>query len=581
MYCRVLACDFDGTIAIDGQVAPEVAAVLDAARERGILRLLVTGRVLEDLQDGGVDLTRFDGIVAENGAVVWLPALGRTIQLGAPPPEAFLGELRARGIPFHAGAVVVGTSDRHAAEIVDLIRCFGVDSQLVFNRRAMMLLPSGVNKAVGVQRALDELGRSERNLVAFGDAENDLPLFAMAENAVAARGSVPAVAAIADDRLSQPGSSGVSQYVRRILEHGGIAPTPPRSSVVLGRDARDAPVVIPGSGTNVMISGDPRSGKSWLAGLVAERLLERRCRLCIVDPEGDHLSLGQRFGVMVLGHTMALPPAQVVPSVLRDSALSLVLNLSALSHDEKLRYVDVLLASLEVEREVSGMPHWIMIDEAHYFFHESAASCVRTASRSGNFLFVTYRPSLVAECVHATVGAHVITPTSIEEERYFITEVLQEYGPSERTPAELLGEIERPRAGLLLKAPGSLRWQVFSPGERLSRHAHHGRKYVDTRLSDSEAFRFVDSAQGVVASAHNVGEFYTAVQTVPMSSLRHHLKAGDFSRWAEGVLGDAHLAAGLRKLERTMLVDGGPSRNELVEHIRDRYYLDLPDGSRI
>jgi phosphoserine phosphatase len=89
---------------------------------------------------------------------------------------------------------VVGTWERHAHDLFNLVRRLGVDGQIVFNREAVMLLPTGINKATGIQRALEELGRSEHNLVAFGDAENDLPLFAVAEWAVAARGSVPAVA---------------------------------------------------------------------------------------------------------------------------------------------------------------------------------------------------------------------------------------------------------------------------------------------------------------------------------------------------------------------------------------------------
>jgi hydroxymethylpyrimidine pyrophosphatase-like HAD family hydrolase len=50
MYCRVIACDFDGTGADDGHPAPELYAALSAARAQGIVTLLVTGRVLEDVQ---------------------------------------------------------------------------------------------------------------------------------------------------------------------------------------------------------------------------------------------------------------------------------------------------------------------------------------------------------------------------------------------------------------------------------------------------------------------------------------------------------------------------------------------------
>ena len=292
VYCKAIACDFDGTGATDGHPAPEVYAALAAARAQGIATLLVTGRVLEDVQRACEELSPFDAVVAENGAVIYLCGIGRTIQIGAPPPEHFLGELRAHGVAFHTGAVIVGTWEQHAYKTLELIRRFGLDAQLIFNRAALMVLPSGINKAVGVKRALEELGRSERNLIAFGDAENDIPMLAGAELGIAARDSVPAVLSLADDRVSQPGGSGVSAYIRNILEHRGVVPTPRRRAVLLGETSEGSDVTLPNSGTNVMISGDPRSGKSWIAGLVSEQLVDQGYDICIIDPEGDYAQMG-------------------------------------------------------------------------------------------------------------------------------------------------------------------------------------------------------------------------------------------------------------------------------------------------
>jgi hydroxymethylpyrimidine pyrophosphatase-like HAD family hydrolase len=49
--------------------------------------LLVTGRVLEEVQRACEDLSPFDAVIAENGAVVHLCGLGRTMQIGRPPSE--------------------------------------------------------------------------------------------------------------------------------------------------------------------------------------------------------------------------------------------------------------------------------------------------------------------------------------------------------------------------------------------------------------------------------------------------------------------------------------------------------------
>ncbi|MGH7894817.1 MAG: hypothetical protein ACREQL_09120, partial [Candidatus Binatia bacterium] len=239
----------------------------------------------------------------------------------------------------------------------------------------------------------------------------------------------------------------------------------------------------------------------------------------------------------------------------------------------KLAYVDAVLGALASSRAATGIPQWTVIDEAHYFFHESARSCRHFESRTGNYAFVTYRPSLVAGTVYATVRAHLVTHTSVEEERYFMTALLQARGPRELAASETLAAVESPRAGLLLEGDVEPRWQVFTPGERISVHAHHGRKYADTRLTEGQAFHFLNANGLLPRVAHNVTEFCAAVRTVPLASLSHHLRAGDFSRWAAEVLGDAQLAGGLRKLEHTVFTGAAPSRDEILKHVADCYLV--------
>jgi hydroxymethylpyrimidine pyrophosphatase-like HAD family hydrolase len=578
MYCRALVCDLDGTGAGNGQLFLEVAAALAAARAQGFVTMLATGRVFAEVQALCPDLSVFDAVVAENGAIVWLPARQRTIQLGQPPPQEFLGALQARGIPFHVGAVVVGTWEQHAGAVLSLARQFAIDVQLIFNRGAMMLLPSSVNKATGVQRALEELGRSECNMVVFGDAENDLPMFAIAGVAVAPRGSVATVAAKADVRLSQPGGTGLAEYIFKLVEQGGMVPTPERHGVILGYGDDGSPAVLPASGTNLMITGDPRSGKSWLAGLVAEQFLDRGFRVCMIDPEGGNVGLAERPRVLGLGTDLPLPEPSMVPRLLRNEAISIVLDIAGLSQPAQMRYVAALLPELARVCAATGMPHWIVIEEAQYFFHESSSS-LRALEGAANFVLVTYRPSLIALSVYGLVGAHVITPTLVEEERYFITSLLQARGPRDLVAGDALREIGPRRAGLLIEDPVRPRWQIFTPQPRLTVHTHHARKYAETRLSEDKGFRFVN-ANGSGLVARNVIEFHHAVRSVPLASLRHHLNAGDFSRWVTEVLGDERLARSLLKLELAARHGGKIDRGEILTYIEDNYLIESePKGS--
>jgi hypothetical protein len=138
---------------------------------------------------------------------------------------------------------------------------------------------------------------------------------------------------------------------------------------------------------------------------------------------------------------------------------------------------------------------------------------------------------------------------------------------------EALAGLERQRVGLLRLDGAQPSWGVFTPCDRVSVHAHHGRKYADARLPDNEGFRFLGGAGQVTTTAHNLIEFCEAVKSVGMDSLRHHLLRSDFSRWVTDVLGDAELAAGLQKLEQTTRGGATPSRDEIIAHVRDQYFI--------
>lgn len=80
MKLCVLALDYDGTVATNDRLDPSVAAAIATLRGRGVKVLLVTGRILGELQRVAHDLRFVDAVVAENGAVVYFPDSGhRTV----------------------------------------------------------------------------------------------------------------------------------------------------------------------------------------------------------------------------------------------------------------------------------------------------------------------------------------------------------------------------------------------------------------------------------------------------------------------------------------------------------------------
>ena len=90
------------------------------------------------------------------------------------PRRKFVAELRRRRVsPLSVGRVIVATGEPHETAVLELIRELGLELRVIFNKGAIMVLPSGVDKATGMDAALLELGLSHHNAVGVGDAEND------------------------------------------------------------------------------------------------------------------------------------------------------------------------------------------------------------------------------------------------------------------------------------------------------------------------------------------------------------------------------------------------------------------------
>src|SRR5215470_9719158 len=169
MRYQALACDYDGTIAWDGEVSAATVQALEDVRKSGRKLILVTGRELDDLIKVFPRLDLFDRVVAENGGLLYRPATREERPLAERPPDKFWQELIKRGAErVSVGRVIVATWRPWETTAVEIIRDLGLELQVIFNKGAVMVLPSGVNKATGLSAALGELGLSTHNVVGIG-----------------------------------------------------------------------------------------------------------------------------------------------------------------------------------------------------------------------------------------------------------------------------------------------------------------------------------------------------------------------------------------------------------------------------
>jgi hydroxymethylpyrimidine pyrophosphatase-like HAD family hydrolase len=575
MRLRVIAVDYDGTTGTDAGLDPAVRAVIGEAQGRGIRVVLVTGRILADLRRVAGSLALFDAVVGENGAVLSVPGDGRTRLLASPPPESLRKELARRNVPVVAGASVIEADAAQAHAVLQIVRDLELPLVIVFNRGRLMLLPQSVSKATGLQAALAALRLSAHNTLAVGDAENDHELLAASEIGAAVQWGSAALVGVADQVVPGTQPKDVGSYLRSVIAQQVILPRAARRHVLLGHSEHGRSVSLAVRGRNTLVMGEPRSGKSWVAGLLAEQLILMGYCLCVLDPEGDYAALEPLPGVVVLGGDAVLPQPREVLRLLRHPDMSLVLNLSRLGQSEKNGYIRMLLPLLAAIRRRTGLPHRIVLDEAHYFLRHEDVDWLLDLELHG-YTLVTYRasamhPSVLRACeeiiacrersdeeVRALAACHNVPPEGIAHCQ------------------EVLGTLRIGEAALLPctdEAGGRLVRVTLA--QRQTAHVRHRTKYLDVPVTEDHAFVFTQSGWPAGPRARTLEQFVDALEQAPHDVVAGHLQRHDVSRWLDDVYADRSLAQRVREAESAARLRGVHAAiKDITTHIQSRYDFD-------
>ena len=565
MDLRLVVLDYDGTIAESGVLCAGARAAIAELRARGIAVVIATGRILRDLQQVVGDLRFVDAIVAENGGVVVFPESGRSTVEGPPSPRV-IERLAARGIDFQVGECLLDTDARNAQAVLEVIRETRQPLVLAFNRERLMVLPQGVSKGAGLRTALRTLRLSEHNALAVGDAENDHTLLAACEVGLAVEWGSSALRAVADGVVPGTSPSAVGEYLRGLTRRAPALTTSARHQVLLGTEAETGRTLrLSIQGRNVLIAGDPRSGKSWLAGLLCEQLILQGYSVCVLDPEGDYRPLELLPGVIAFGSSSPPPRPYDVARTLRDPNVSMVIDLSQLHHGEKRDYVWTLLPLIAGLRRQNGVPHRILVDEAHYFVVGDDGQLLIDYA-AGGYTLVTYRPSDLPEPLRQGCVIKLAARTT-ESVQLGVLE------PS-ASPAQI-GRLSLGEAVLcsgVAEAPDSA--LSFRIAPRLTEHVRHRQKYLDVPVAERLAFVFTDHGRPSGQRSRTLMEFCAQLATCSEEVVAGHLRRGDVSHWVGDVFGDQVLASDIRVLEQLQQLEQSlDAVDALSKLIHDRYAL--------
>jgi hydroxymethylpyrimidine pyrophosphatase-like HAD family hydrolase len=573
MKLAAVAIDYDGTIAVDGAFDPGARDAIAQLRLHGMAVILVTGRRLDDLKQVAGNLRCFSAIVAENGAVLYFPETGRHAIIGHAPGKALIDALQRRGIDITAGDSVIETDATRAASVLDVIRALEQPQILAFNRSRLMVLPPGIAKSIGLRRVLSTLRLSIHNTIGIGDAENDHDLLDACEVGVAVQWGSPALRVVADEVIPGTGPADVTPYLEGLTCRLRLSSKQMgRRRLLLGHRHDGHPLHLAIRGRTVLIAGEPGSGKSWLAGLLCEQLILQGYCLCIIDPEGDYRSLESLPGVVLMGGDDPPPRARELTQALRYPDTSLVIDLSKLSHADKQEYLLELLPLLATLRRQSGLPHKILIDEAHYYLAGPDGSSLVDAELAG-YILVTFRVSGLDPHVCATGDTVVIVTRESDPQEQATLRGLCD-GSALGVPEEVFRDLSLSEAALLPGAEeshGAIRRFQIAP--RLTSHVRHRTKYFDMPIGEPQAFVFTqDGRPG--PRARTLKDFVELLARLADAELLPHVRRHDFSRWLEHVFRDCPLATHVRAIENRVATDRLRDLvNDVVQAVRARYEM--------
>jgi HAD superfamily hydrolase (TIGR01484 family) len=565
MRYLALATDYDGTLAHDGVVDDSTKEALRRFRQTGRKLIMVTGRELGELEQVFPELDLFDRVVAENGALLFNPATHEKRVLSSKPPDSFIADLRRRGVDsLSVGESIVATWRPYETKVLESIRDLGLDLQVIFNKDAVMVLPSSVNKMSGLNHALEELKLSRHNVIGVGDAENDHSFLSCCECGVAVANAIDSLKERVDLVTDGERGAGVSELIGRVVDDDLISLPLNllKHGVVLG-EWNEEKIRIDSEGKTFLVCGQSGGGKSTFVAGFVERLVAADYQVCLIDPEGDYENMN---GFLTLGNESHAPSFEEIFQLLESPASQLIINLIGVKMQDRPDFFSSLLAKLQEKKLKEGRPHWIVIDETHHLLpSEWAPASAEVAGQTANLLLITVHPEHVSPAVLRLVNILAV--------------IGKEPQQSADEFAKVVG-IQAPQIGNADLQPGTVSLWFRDENRVIERmqsipgkaeRKRHRRKYAEGELEAERVFYFRGPEGKMNLRAHNLSMFLQMAEGIDDETWLFHLHKGDYSKWLSQAIKDKELGAIVQRVEEDSSLSPKESRQEISKAIEEKY----------
>ena len=397
----------------------------------------------------------------------------------------------------------------------------------------------------------------------MGDGENDQSFFHVCGCAAAVANALTIVSQSADIKLQADHGAGVRELMQRIAYEDSRILPPSRRGILAGVDWHGEPAYLTVEDT-VLIVGNSGAGKSSLAILLTERMAQAGFQFCVIDPEGDYLTLQN---AAVIGCSARTPETVSALQLLVQAGINVAINAPTLSQPERQSLFATLIPPIQQLRLRSGRPHWVVLDEAHHVLWAAGRGPGGLLADSPSAtVLITLDPALLDLKLLRLIDV-IIAIGSTAPDLLLSSAQMLKIPISDRVPIVAHDEalLWSPKSGA---PPRAIRLEA----PRQSHNRHSG-KYAVGDVGADHSFYFRGPQNAVNIRACNLSEFITLSDTIDGAVWTHHLHAHDFSAWFRKTIRDDALAQAAEAIERDQTLDDRESRKRVREAISSRYVI--------